>query len=134
MSEKRQRGGKLFFYAFLYWTVFVVFSVSLGYLKLFVSSSFAPVLTFALWGVIVFLAVRFIASRLNARFRDICFIGFFWVWLSIMFEYWFLTYLLDLNSDTVLRNNMLFSSPVQIITYAFLFFSPIMSFYKRSAK
>lgn len=128
MDVRKQRGGRLFFYAFCYWLFFMLASIGLGFLKLFIVAPYSSVLTFSLWFIAVVIAYYFISRRPLVCFRDVWFIGFFWVWLSVMFEYWFLTYLLGLTPDTVLKNNMLFSSFTQITTYVILFFSPVLVF------
>lgn len=133
MALKSEKGVKLFFFGFVYWCVFMLIALLLGVVNginlLFIDYFVNVLLFLSAMG----LGFVFAKNYKKAILRDVCFIGFFWVWLSVMFEYWFLTYLNNYSPDYVLRNNMLFSSWGQIITYMILFFSP-MYFFKKQGK
>lgn len=131
MKKKKAKGVKLFFFGTIFWIVFMFINILLGYAKKFLGADFSYFITLLVFLFSGFMGYYFAARFKDAVLRDICFIGFFWVWLTVMFEYWFLTYINNYTPDFVLRNNMLFSSPVQVVLYFILFFSPIY-FFKRN--
>lgn len=108
----------------------MLIATALGFLKLLEIPFVNYLTTSVMFCVSACLGFFFSKRYKSAVFRDICFIGFFWVWLSVMFEYWFFTYLYNYSPDFILRNNILFSSLSQVTIYFILFFSPIYFFKK----